>query len=177
MTARTALAAVALLAPALVAAAQPAPDDILKASRTVIAQARYATLVTVDDAGQPQARIVDPFPPEDDFTIWVGTSALTRKVGQVERNPRVSLLYFDASRQAYVSIAATAAIVRDPAEKARHWKAAWEGFYKGGSSSEQYVLVRIVPARIEVVAAHLGMTSDPATWRPVGVDLSKPRPR
>ena len=59
--------------------------DALAAARTVIADARYATFITLDDTGHPQARIVDPFPPEDDLTIWIATNARSRKVGAPAR--------------------------------------------------------------------------------------------
>jgi general stress protein 26 len=151
--------------------AQPPPRDaVLKAAREVIAAARYATLGTIDAlGGYPHARIVDPFTPEDDFTIWIGTMAETRKVEQVERNPRVSLLYLDAPRQHYVSIIGAATVVRDPAEKARRFKPEWQAFYKDGSAGDDYVLLRIDPLRLEIVAESLGMKNDPETWRPVSV--------
>jgi general stress protein 26 len=82
-----------------VRAAAPSRDEILKAAHSVIVEARYATFVTIDEAGQPQSRIVDPFEPESDFTIWIGTNALTRKVSHLASNPRVTLLYFDRARQ------------------------------------------------------------------------------
>lgn len=157
---------------AVLEAQRPPPDAVLKAAREVIGAARYATLSTIDDlGGYPYSRIVDPFEPEGDFTIWIGTNAGTRKVEQVARNPRVSLLYFDAPRQHYVALTGSATVVRDPAEKARRFKPEWKAFYKDGSAGEDYLLIRIVPSRLEIVAESLGMKSDPITWRPVSVYL------
>ncbi len=34
-----------------------------------------------------------------------------------------------------------------------------------------YLLIRVEPSRLEVVSAAFGMTNDPATWRPVVLDL------
>lgn len=148
----------------------PPRDAVFKAAREVIANARYATLGTIDDlGGYPQARIVDPFAPERDFTIWIGTNANTRKVQEVGRNPRVSLLYFDAPRQHYVSIIGAATVVRDAAEKSRRFKPEWKAFYKNGSEGDDYVLLRVDPLRLEIVAESLGMKNDPETWRPVSI--------
>lgn len=148
----------------------PPRDAVFKAAREVIAAARYATLGTVDDlGGYPHSRIVDPFAPEPDFTIWIGTNANTRKVQQVGRNPRVSLLYFDAPRQHYVSIIGSATVVSDAAEKSRRFKPEWKAFYKSGSEGDDYVLLRIDPLRLEIVAESLGMKNDPETWRPVSI--------
>jgi general stress protein 26 len=160
-----------------IAAAQPAPAkapgrvEIVAAARAVIAAARYATFVTLDASGQPQARVVDAFSPEEDLTIWIGTKAASRKVAQVAANERVTLLYFDPAGQNYVTVIGTATLVRDAQEKATHWKEAWAGFYKDKNRGDDYVLIRVTPRRLEVVAVALGMTSDPATWRPVILDL------
>src|SRR5690606_26247838 len=70
--------------------AVPADTAILSAARTVITQARYATMVTMDAAGEPNARVVDAFEPEDDFTVWVATHRLTRKLVHLAANPRVT---------------------------------------------------------------------------------------
>jgi general stress protein 26 len=169
MTWALALTLTYLLLPAQ--ASPPSRDAIVSAARTVIGQARYATMVTLDAGGQPQARIVDPFAPEDDFTIWIGTNAATRKLAQIAANPKVTLLYFDHQRQHYVTVIGTAVIVRDPAEKARRFKPDWKAFYKNGSAGEDYVLVKITAARLEVVAESLGMTNDPNTWRPVFLEM------
>jgi general stress protein 26 len=148
----------------------PPRADVVKAARQVIEAARYATLATIDDlGGYPNTRIVDPFPPEHDFTIWIGTNAATRKVQQIGRNPRVSLVYFDAPRQHYVSIIGAATVVRDPAERARRFKPEWNAFYKNGSAGDDYVLLRVDPLKLEIVAESLGMKSDPVTWRPVSI--------
>ncbi len=117
--------------------------------------------------GQPQARVVDAFAPEEDLTIWIATKASSRKVGQVAADERVTLLYFDPAAQNYVTVIGTATLVRDPQEKAKHWKEAWAGFYTDKNRGDDYVLIRVTPRRLEIVAAALGMTSDPATWRPV----------
>lgn len=167
-------AAALLLAASLPQAQTQAPprDAVMKAAREVIGAARYATLATIDDlGGYPYTRIVDPFEPEQNFTIWVGTNASTRKVQQIERNPRVSLLYFDAPNQHYVAITGSAAVVRDAAEKTRRFKPEWKAFYQNGSSGEEYVLLRISPLRLEIVADSLGMKNDPATWQPVTIYL------
>ena len=64
----TALAAlVAAVLPSATAAqveppAAPQRAQVMAAARDVIETARYATLATIGDNGQPQARIVDPLP-------------------------------------------------------------------------------------------------------------------
>ena len=167
-----AVAAAVVGALSLVEAQSPPRDAVLKAAREVIGAARYATFATIDDlGGYPYSRIVDPFEPEPDFTIWIGTNANTRKVQQIGRNPRVSLLYFDAPHQHYVAVSGSAAVVRDPAEKSRRFKPEWKEFYPNGSAGDDFVLIKVTPLWLEVVAESLGMKNDPRTWRPVTIYL------
>jgi general stress protein 26 len=171
-----ALAAVAVASDAMwLAAAQPSSPParaaILTAARTIIANARYATFVTLDERGVPQARIVDPFPPENELTLWVATNARSRKAGQIARDSRVTLTYFDRNAQHYVTVLGSAVLVRDLAARAARWKDEWAPFYPKGFRGDDYLLIRVDPNRIEVVAPELGMTNDPVTWRPVTLDL------
>ena len=56
--------------------AKPAPTriEVIAAARSVIDKARFATLVTIGEKGEPRARIVDPFAPDSAFTVWVATN-------------------------------------------------------------------------------------------------------
>lgn len=168
----TATAIVLATATIALQAQAPPREAILKAARDVIGAARYATLTTIDELGGfPSSRVVDPFAPESDFTIWVGTNAASRKVQQIARNPRVTLLYFDAPRQHYVSLIGSATIVRDAAEKNRRFKPEWQAFYKNGRSGDDYVLLKVIPSQLEIVAESAGMRNDPVTWRPLALRL------
>ena len=172
-----------MLAAALIAAAscsspKPAPtaagperDAAVAAARALIARVPFATFVTVDPGGAPQSRIVEPFPPDDDFTVWVATTGASRKVKEIERDSRVVLTYFDQAAPGYVTLAGTAAIVRDPAEKAKRWKDSWVGFYKDKNRGDDYTLIRITPSRLEISSPSQGMNNDPVTWKPVTVQL------
>jgi general stress protein 26 len=144
---------------------------IIAAARDVMQRARYASFTTVDAAGQPQSRIVDPLAPDGQMVVWIGTNPATRKVVEVRANPRVSLLYFDATGLEYAMLTGTAAVVTDRAEKARRWKPEWAPFYPKGAADAAFVLIRVVPSRVEVVSPRHKLMNDSATWRPVGTSL------
>jgi general stress protein 26 len=135
-------------------------------------EAHFCTLVTVGEDGQPQARIVDPFPPDSAFTIWIATNPLTRKVQEIQANPRVTLLCYNPAAYEFVTVLGTATLDTDPVQKAAHWKDAWDSLYKDQNRGDDYLLIRVTPFRLEVVSAKRGMHNDPATWRPVIADLS-----
>jgi PPOX class probable F420-dependent enzyme len=141
------------------------------AAQALIARTPFATLTTIGEDGAPQSRIVEPFPLEDTFTVWIATNGSTRKVRQIERDPRVTLLYFDQAGPGYVSLLGTAAIVRDPADKAKRWKDSWVGFYKDRNRGDDYTLVRVTPTRLEISSPSQKMNNDPVTWQPVTIAI------
>jgi len=146
-------------------------ERLLAAAREIIEAARFCDLVTVGEDGRPQARIVDAFAPEADFTVWVATRPATRKVAQIRAHPQATLLWFDRESLSYVELLGDAELVDDPAEKAARWKPEWQPFYADENRGEDYLLIRVRPRRLEVVSPGRGFESDPDTWLPAAVDL------
>ena len=155
------------------APAAPTPERtvVLKAAREVMLKARYCDLVTIGPAGQPHARPVDPFAPEDGLTVWIATNPASRKVREIRDDARVTLMYLDPAGDGYVTLIGKATLVNDPVEKARRWKDDWLAFYKDKNRGDDYLLVRVVPSRVEIVSGAHGIANDPQTWRPVSVEL------
>jgi general stress protein 26 len=172
--ARSALLAFILL-PSLVdaqtAPPQPSRPAIIAAARDVMEKAVYCTFITIGEDGHPQARIVDPTVPDSNLAIWIGTNALTRKVNQIRRDPRVTLLYFHAASASYVTVLGRAALVIDAGEKERRWKTSWTPFYPNGFRDSSFTLIRVTPARLEISSPSRQMPSDPKTWLPVVIDF------
>lgn len=142
---------------------------VLEVARQIMTAARYCTLVTLGEAHQPQARVVDPIEPDEALTVYVATNPRSRKVEEIRKDPRVTLLYFDTTRAAYVTLIGRASEVAG-AQKPAHHKKDWQNFF-AIEKPDAYTLYRIVPSRIEVVSAKDGLGGDPTTWRPEIVNL------
>lgn len=142
-------------------------DSLVLIAREIIEAANYVALISLDAEGHPQARVMDPFSPEDDMTVWLATNPRSRKVEQITADNRVTLYYFDAAGLSTVTLMGTARLVDDSAEKTRRWKPGWEAFYPDRDSS--YLLIEVRPVRMEVVSVKYGLMGDPATWTPLGV--------
>jgi general stress protein 26 len=174
-TLRVILAAAGLLltSHSFAQAASAAPDraTVLEAAKDVMAKAAYCALITVGDEGQPQARVVDPFAPESDLTVWIATKPVTRKVAQIKKNDRVTLFYFDREGMGYVTLIGRAQLVTDAAEKAKHWKETWAAFYDDKNHGPDYLLIRVKPTHLEMVSYAHGLTGDAKTWRPIEMDM------
>jgi len=138
-------------------------DTLLTAAREVMQEARYCGLITLDNAGQPHVRTMDPFTPEENLVVWFGTNSNSRKVKEIRNDARVSLYYVDPEGSGYVVIGGLAHIIDDPDEKTVHWKKEWEAYYK--NQKEAYILIKVVPEKIEIVSYKHGITGDPVAWK------------
>ena len=143
-------------------------DKLLKAAREIINDANTCALITNDIAGQARVRTMDPFPPEDDFTIWLGTNSNSRKVKQIKNDPNVALYYLDKDASGYVVIYGTAELINDKDSKEKWWKEKWEAFY---TDKETYLLIKVTPKRIEISSVPRGINSDSVTWQPPIIDF------
>lgn len=123
-------------------------DSILIYARTIMDSAQCRILVTVDESGKPQARTMAPFPPEEDWTIWLGTSPGSRKVKQIEHNPNVIVYYYETKGKSYVSIFGTAQLVNDETLKEKYWNPSWKIFY--ADREKDYILIEVKPEKMEI---------------------------
>lgn len=161
----------ALAAGAAPQVAAPEKERVVAAAAELMRAAGLCALVTLDAAGTPQARAMQPFPPEKDLTVWMATNARTRKVDQIRKDPRVTLFYLAPDGTGYVTLLGRATVVDDPAEKAKRWNPAWDAFYEDQNRGSDYLLLRVTPVRVEVVSATHGIAVEPKGWKPASVDL------
>ena len=157
------------------APAPPVPDRaaVIKTATGIMQRARFCTLVTIGEDGHPQARIMDAFPPEAQMVVWMATNRASRKVAEIRKDPRVTLSCFDPNSMGYATLLGRAALVSDPAEKAKRWKDDWAKLYKDRNRGDDYLLIRVTPIRLEVSAESEGVRNDPKTWRAVVVEFKQ----
>lgn len=163
------------LFPASVGWTQPSGDpetQLRSVARELMTTARYAALITVDSTGAAQARTIDPFAPDGGMVVWFATNPRTRKVAEIERDPRVTLYYFSDRLGGYVTLRGHARLVSDSLEKQRRWKEEWATFYP--DRERDYLLVAVTPERLEVVSPRHGIVGDSLRWRPPTVIIPRP---
>jgi len=125
-------------------------DSLLRTARTIIDSASCRVLITVDENGKPHARAMAPFPIEDSWMIWLGTSQGSRKTQQIQNNPNVIVYYYQPKGLSYVSIAGKARLVNDPDLKAKYWVEAWKRYYP--DRDKNYILIEVIPENLEIVS-------------------------
>lgn len=141
--------------------------QLLDAAREIMHSSGICALITQDANGTPQVRTMDPFPPEEDFTIWLATNPKSRKVEQLKKNANVTLYYNDKNNNGYVTLQGKAELINDQKEKDMRWKEEWKEFYRNRTDS--YLLIKITPLKIEVINYARGISGDSVTWQPRNV--------
>lgn len=149
----------------------PSREAIIEAARDIMAQAGQCAMVTVGPDGAPQARMMDPFTPDDDLTVWMATSRDTRKVEEVRADDRVTLIWFAPADPGYATLIGAARLVDDVREKRARWKEEWREYYPGGPDGPSYLLMQFFPRRLEVVSKKHDIAADPLAWEPAVVEL------
>jgi general stress protein 26 len=141
-------------------------DRILEVSRDTIDAAKFCFLITVNPAGHANARVMQAFGPEEDLTFWFGVGRTSRKVQEIERDPRVTLAFLHPPEGAYLSILGEATLERDPDLRRKHWRELFFEFWPDGPQGDDYALLRFVPSRIELMNIEKGVAPDPFGLRP-----------
>lgn len=139
---------------------------LIEVTQATLKVAEFCFLITVSESGQAEARLMQPFEPEPDLTIWFGTDPKSRKVREIQRDKRVTLGYTHSEAGAYVSLMGTASIENDTAKKQQYWRDDFAAFWPGGPLSEAYVLLKFVPTRIELMHIGQEVTPEPFGLRP-----------
>ena len=129
------------------------PDDAAGLADMAIRMLRanpYGFLITATGEG-PHSRLVQHLCVDDDATIWVGTSPRSRKVADIAVSPLVCYSAEDWAAFAYLTIAANAAVVEDASQCRAKWDSGLAPFFPGGPEGDGFVLLRLAPARIELM--------------------------
>lgn len=137
------------------------PQRLLGLARRLIGELTFCVAVTQGEDGEINARVVQPLPLRDDWTVDVLTNRRCRKVRDIERSGRLTLLYQHDADRSYVALVGRATIVEDRTLKRAIWTPAHERWNPGGPDDPATVFARLVPDRIELWSAVHGVMPEP----------------
>jgi general stress protein 26 len=138
-------------------------DTIKIAAHEIMNETHYCGLVTIDSEGQPQMRTMNPFPANDELITWFATSRTSRKVAEIKNNPKVCVYYADhVNAKGYVSIAGTAQVIDDKDLLVKMKRDYWNGI---PDWQNKFVLIKIIPKKMEVINYKHGLNNDPNTLK------------
>jgi len=149
---------------------QPDRAKILAAAREIMQAQTYCALITIDETGRPQIRTMNPFPPEEDMTVFMATKTNTRKAEEIRRDSRVTLYYADhAKATGYVALTGKAVLIDDMKEIQKRKRAYWDQAFAPGLKG--LVLIKVVPEKLDVLNYKAGVVADPSTWRTPSIEF------
>jgi general stress protein 26 len=138
-------------------------DSVKLAALEIMNETHYCGLVTIDSEGQPQMRTMNPFPANDELITWFATSRTSRKVSEIKNNPKVCVYYADhLNAKGYVSIVGTAQIIDDKDLLVKMKRDYWNGI---PDWQNKFVLIKIIPKKMDVINYKHGINNDPDTFR------------
>lgn len=149
-------------------------EELFNVANRMMQAAGFASFITNDESGQPTARAVNPFPPDENFSrIVVASHRDTRKTRDVQRDGRAVLGYIDSPDKGYVTITCGAAVNERAEDKEAFWEQradAFSMFWPGGPDSDDYLLIDLTPVRVEMRSYVLGVAEQPTRWTPVTLE-------
>lgn len=136
-------------------------DELLRIAREIIAKVPACMAISVDGNGDANARVVNPNPLSEVWTVRFPTHRGSRKSAEIEHSGRLTLAYQYDAEKAYVSLIGRATICEDVAAKIAGWNALADKWFPGGPTDPNVVYVDFVAERIELWATAQGVVPDP----------------
>ncbi len=128
-------------------------EQILLVVRDTIAKVPNCWVVTADQRGGANARVVQPFFSQldaDGGVVRFLTSGSSRKAAEIASSGRISLGYQYDPEQAYVTLVGAARIIDDRGYLHDKWRTEWNVFFPKGPSDVDAVIVEVTVERIEM---------------------------
>ncbi|WP_137994091.1 pyridoxamine 5'-phosphate oxidase family protein [Streptomyces vilmorinianum] len=127
-----------------------------------LASTSTSTSTSAGDAGHPHVRLTQHLAVDDDATVWIGTSPRSRKAAEVAGAPETAYAIEDRAAFSYVTFYGRARLVDDRARCLELWDDELGlRFFPDGPTGGDFVLLELVPHRIEVVDFSARVHPDP----------------
>ena len=136
-------------------------QQLLDLSRKLINELTFCVAATQGEGGETNARVVQPLPLQDDWTVNVITNRRCRKVRDIERSGRLTLLYQHDADKSYVSLVGRAVIIEDVELKRSIWNPGYDRWNPLGPEDPHTVFARLTTDRIELWSAIHDVVPEP----------------
>lgn len=141
-------------------------EQLLEVTQHILDAAKFCFLITRGKKGELNARLMQPFGPDHNLTIWFGASPQSRKVREIREDNRVTVTFEYAEEGAYATLLGEAAIETDRETRRRYWRDSFSAFWPDGPEGDDYVVISFSPFRIEVMGIDRGVAPEPFGLQP-----------
>lgn len=125
-------------------------DYWLTVARETIAQVKFCWAITIAADGNPSARVIQPMPLADDWSVRFLTRRDGRKVAEIESAGRLTLGYQHDPEFAYVTLVGRPRVLDDVAYKRSIWSPVSDRYYRNGPDDPNVAVVHLDTDRIEL---------------------------
>lgn len=113
----------------------------------IVEESEIALLITSAE-GFPRVRPMTLIAYEEDGRVWFATSKSSRKIEEIEKNPKVTVCFLALEGSAYAQLFGQAEIVENREMKEEFWDEEWEEYWEGPEDPD-YVLLHIQAKKAE----------------------------
>jgi general stress protein 26 len=135
--------------------------------RDVEAAAKKAIWCALATVANNEARVRMVHPTWEGDILWIATGPSTAKAREIQENSSVDIQFQVAPDDfVHLLVRGTASIHTDQATRERIWEVMdydLAQFWPGGSTSPDYCIVKVQPARVEL--SHMFGTVDKRVWQ------------
>ncbi len=144
----------------------PNVKQVLDAVQATMKAEQYCFLITLDNSGQPQARMVAALAIEPDLRVWIVTNPDTRKVKEIQEDDRTTMAFCDNKGEGYATLIGKSRLVNDKEQKRKLWQFSLGAFFPTGPEGKDSTLIEFTPSRIEIMHFHLKIGIYPFDFKP-----------
>lgn len=101
-----------------------------------------ALLGTIGPEGYPNIRAMIKMENEGLKTIWFTTNTSSRKIPQLQNNPKVSVYFVDFEKWMGLMLVGSITILQDAESRKRCWREGFEKYYPKGINDPDYSVLR-----------------------------------
>ena len=128
-------------------------ERLLQLARKLIDDLTFCVAATQGEDGNISARVIQPMRLQRDWTVNTNTNRRCRKVREIERTGRMTLLYEHDQDKSYVCLVGKAEIVEDLELKRSVWTPGHYRWNPEGPEDTNTVFMRLHTERIEIWSA------------------------
>ena len=136
-------------------------DAVLEAARAAVAANTWCFAITLAADGTPHARLIQPGPLQEDWSLRFLSDARSRKVRELRRDPRLTLAWQHDAERAYVTLLGRAVVNAEAAAKRAIWRPEMDRFHPGGPQDPNNVIVEFATERLEIYSGARGIAPPP----------------
>jgi general stress protein 26 len=125
----------------------PTDDERRQRVREILDDARFVMMLTRASGGELHSRPMSIARVSDDGTLYFSSSIESVKVQDLQRDPRVDLVF--QARTQYAHLSGRVEILRSRALIHELWQEDWKLWYPEGKDDPQIVILAVHPERAE----------------------------